>query len=58
MRWQVIDPKGINGSQECTYDLLLAVFWAGNEIHGFHVSNVDFVTEDIREDDLGYVSVS
>ena len=41
-----------------TYNLFLAVFWARNEVYGFHVSNVDFVTQDIREDDLGYVSVS
>jgi hypothetical protein len=47
----------VTSREGCTYNLLLAVFWARNEVHGFHVSNVDFVTQDVREDDLGYISV-
>ena len=47
----------ITGHGRYTYDLFLAVLWARNEVHGFHVSNVDFVTQDIREDDLGNISV-
>ena len=49
---EVVNGKG------CTYDLLLAVLRARNEVYSFHMSNVDFVTQDIREDDLGYISVS
>ena len=49
--WEVIGHEGR------TYDLLLAIFWARDEVYGFHVSHVDFVTQDVREDDLGYISV-
>ena len=43
--------------EERTYDLLLAVLWARNQVYGFHVSNVHLVTQDVREDNLGYISV-
>lgn len=53
MKWL----EAFNGKGS-TYDLFLAVFRARNEVYSFHVSNVDLVTKDIREDDLGYISVS
>jgi hypothetical protein len=39
-----------------TYDLLLAVFRARYEVHGFHMSDVDFVTKYVCEDDLRNIS--
>ena len=42
----------------CTYYLLLTVFRTRNEVYGLHMSDVDFVTQDICEDDLGHISIS
>lgn len=40
------------------YNLFLAIFRAGDEIHGFHMPNVDFVPKNIREDDFGHISAA
>jgi hypothetical protein len=52
-----VGPREVVNVKGCTHDLFLAVLRARNEVYGFHVSNVDLVTKDIREDDLGYISV-
>lgn len=39
----------------CAYNLLLAILVARNQVDSFHVSNIHFVAENIREDDLGEI---
>lgn len=38
------------------YYLLFAVFRAGNEIHGFHVPNIDRISQDVCEDNFRNIS--
>lgn len=39
-----------------TYNLLLTVLVTGDEIDGFHMSNVDLVSQNIREYNFRYIS--
>lgn len=36
--------------------LLLAIFWAGDEIYGLHVSHVDLIAKNVCEYNLGDIS--
>lgn len=38
------------------YDLLLAIFRARNQIYGFHMPDVYFIPQNIREDDFSDIS--
>lgn len=38
------------------HNLLLAIFSARDEVDSLHVPDVDFVPQDVSEDDLGNIS--
>ena len=38
-----------------THDLLLRILCARDEVDGLHVTDVDLISEDVGEDDLGEV---
>ena len=42
-------------SDEETYNLLLGILGTRNKVDRFHVTDVDLVPEDVREDDLAEV---
>ena len=39
-----------------THDLLLAVLGARDDVDCLHMSDIDLVAQDVREDDLGNIS--
>ena len=41
-----------------THNLLLSIFHARYKVNGLHVSDVDFIPQDVGEDDLGYIPSS